>query len=53
MDIYELLTDKLYTKTNRSKDIANIDFIIKSLNNTKTKKKLKIKKKKEEKKIES
>ena len=53
MDIYELLTDKLFTKTDRSKDIANVNFIIKSLNNTKTKKKLKIKKKKEEKKIES
>ena len=53
IDIYSLLTDKLYTKTDRNKEMASVDFIIKSLNKTKTKKKLKIKKKKEEKKIES
>ena len=53
IDIYELLTDKLYTKTERNKEIASVNYLIKSMNKNKTKKRVKIIRKREEKKIES
>ena len=34
-NLYELKSDKLYTKVDRNKNIGNIDFIIKSINKTK------------------